>query len=182
MRQVTQAVLDNEHEGEAGNSPEDAIGAADVELERLVPQRFGVRDRDSANWVAKRVLEAERDVEDAKAWLQRLVRRAERQREFFLRRFGAEMEAWARSELVKLKGRCKSIDLPSGRVGFRMLGEKLVVDDEEAALTWAKRYCRPAVVTVQKLSKSALNEHVKRTGEVPNGTSVQQKKEVFYIR
>ena len=60
---------------------------------------------------------------------------------------------------------------------------KLVVDDEQAVLAWAREHHPEMVAVVERLSKTALNEHVGRTGEVPDaGVHVEPERERFYVR
>lgn len=88
----------------------------------------------------------------------------------------------ARSELLG-KGKKKSRDLPAGSVGWRKKGGGLVVDDEDAAIAWAKAQDDLSLVRVKvELNKSALNAAFKANGEVPPGCSVAPETEELYIK
>lgn len=156
--------------------------AAEAELAALVPQRFAVCDADSANWVVRHIAQARAYAEAVQLWAEREKRRAQREEDFFLRRFGVELEAWARRELKKLKTSRKSIFLPAGSVGFRKVGAKLVVDDEPSVLDWASAHCQAAVIILRKLSKTNLNDHFAKTGELPDGTHLEPVEEKFFVK
>lgn len=129
--------------------------------------RFEVHDETSANWVVRKILEARAYRQRIRTWAEVEVRRAERQEQFFLGRFGRQLDRWLRSQLETRQSRQRSINLPAGRVGLRKQKPKLIVDDPEAVLEWAKQVA-PNLVTVQEsVSKSDLNSHLEQTGEFP---------------
>lgn len=164
----------------AAHAAEPPDPAAD--LAAMVPERFSVRDQPSAEWLVRKLVEADAHVRRVKEQAEREVRRTERERDFLLMRFGRELEAWARKELAKHKGRRKSLLLLSGTVGFRRMRAKLLVEDAARALAWAKKHCRGAVVVTERLSKTALTEHVTTTGELPDGAQLEGAKEKFYVK
>jgi hypothetical protein len=68
-------------------------------------------------------------------------------------------------------------------LGFRTEPEKLVIDNEEKIIAWAEKNAPKLLDTIQKLSKSRLNEHVEATGEVPDvGVHMEPAREKFYIK
>jgi hypothetical protein len=147
-----------------------------------VPDKFRVADEDSANWLIKKIVEARQYTARVKAWADREVRRAERDEDFFLSRFGPQLQAWATLQVEALGGRRKSINLPAGSVGYRTCPAKLVVEDEEQVLRWAKAMCPAAVVTVMTISKTVLNDHFAATGELADGVRHESKTERFYVK
>ena len=152
------------------------------ELKSLAPERFAVRDESSANWLVRKLVEADAHIQRVKQQAEREIGRTQRERDFLFMRFGPELERWAKKELAKHKGRRKSLLLLSGTVGFRRLGTKLVVDDESKLLAWAKRHCRAVVRIIERISKTALNEHLTTTGEIPSGAHVEPPHEKFYVK
>src|SRR4051794_35829566 len=64
-----------------------------------VPEAFRVNDEKAASWVVRKVLEARTYAERVRAWALEEQRRAERDENWLLRRFGSELEVWLRSEL-----------------------------------------------------------------------------------
>lgn len=151
-------------------------------LEAMLPPRFSIRDEKTADWLVRKLVEADAHIARVKLQAQREICRTEREKAFLLFRFGRPLETWAQKELAKHKGRRKSLLLLSGTVGFRTLKAKLVLDDEAKAVAWAKRHCRSAVVIIERLSKTTLNQHVANTGEVPNGAHWEQAQEKFFVR
>jgi phage host-nuclease inhibitor protein Gam len=101
--------------------------------------------------------------------------------EFFRARILSYM-ARARPELLK-GGKKKSRALPSGTIGWRSKGGRLVVQDEDAALAWAKEQPVEAdFVRVKfELNRKALAELFKTTGEVPPGCDVEAEYDDPYI-
>src|SRR5688500_19003890 len=172
-------VMEAEHDT-AVVSAEDVPDEA--ELAAMVPQRCAVKDESSADWLVRKLVEAEAHIRRVKEQSDREIRRTEREWQFLVMRYGPDLERWARAELGKHKGRRKSLLLLSGTVGFRRLAEKLVVDDDAAVLAWARRHCRKAVVVTERVSKTLLNEHIGSTGELPGGTHVEPPCERFYVK
>jgi phage host-nuclease inhibitor protein Gam len=156
-------------------------GAAGA-LASLAPEQFEVRDRSSAEWLVRRLVEANAHVERVKHQAIREIRRTQRERDFLMMRYGPQLERWTREQLEQTKGRRKSVLLLAGTVGFRQTPPKLVVDDQSAVIKWAKRCCRSAVVTVERLSKTALKTHLTTTGEVPAGAHVEPPTKKFFVK
>jgi hypothetical protein len=163
--------------------PSDGEAAPETAVETInVDPGFHVANEQTANWVCSKVIAARDRAERAKAWAAREVAQAERDEEFFLGRFGEELEAWLRGVLDTKK---KSIDLPAGRVGVRTSPARLVVTDEEKALAWARAHQPSAVVAVpasEHISRSDLILRFKTTGEIPDGSDLQPASASLYIR
>lgn len=147
-----------------------------------VPEQFAVRDEATANWLVRKVVEADAHIARVKEQADREIRRTQHERDFLMLRYGRQLESWARLELANHKGRRKSVNLLSGTVGFRSHGEKLIVDDESKLLKWAEKNCRAAVVVVHKIAKTAINNHFDRNGELPSGMHLEPPKEVFFVK
>lgn len=144
---------------------------------------FHVVDAKTASWVARKINEARAHRQRVKAWAARELRRAERREQFFLMRFGGELERWARSELAKNgRRKAKSIDLPGGTLCFRAERPRLVIIDEAALIAWAKTNLPAAVKTVESVAKSELNRHLADTGECADGAELSICGERFLVR
>ena len=52
----------------------------------------------------------------------------------------------------------------------------------EALLAWCRKHLPRAVKTTENILKSVLTEHVKETGEVPDGAEVSGGSEKFFVR
>ncbi len=143
---------------------------------------FNVSDQVSANWVVRRIIAARAYADHVKQWAEGELRRAEREEQFFWLRFGAQLKNWTANELSRQKTQRKSIKLPAGMLGFRNIAPKLVVLDERTLLTWARRELPEAIKVTETISKTSLNEHFDKTGEIPSGVKVEDAKEQFYVR
>ena len=147
-----------------------------------IPSTFSIHDATSANWVIRKIVEARAYADRVRQWAALEVRRAQSEEEFFLHRFGVELESWAKAEVAKTGDHRKSLCLPSGVVGFRIAPLSLVISDEQKLLDWAERHLREAVEVRRILRKSLLLDHLKTTGECPLGAEVAGGEERFYIR
>lgn len=86
---------------------------------------------------------------------------------------------------MMIEGRkLKSVKTPWGTVGFRTAGGGLFVVDEQAVLAQVEAGTLPESIKRVKidLSKSALNEHYKSTGEIPDGVELVPVHQQFYIK
>jgi hypothetical protein len=164
----------------------DAAAAAEsaeaTDLQAMVPDQFEVRDRASAEWLVRKVVEADAYIDRVKHQANREIRRTQRERDFLLFRYGPQLERWTRQQLEQTKGRRKSVLLLAGTVGFRQTCAKLVVDDQMAVIKWAKRFCTSAVVVVERLSRSTLKSHLTTTGELPAGAHLEPARQKFYVK
>ena len=160
----------------------DVIETDDVEAALLLSPEFSVYDRDSAEWLVRKVVEADAHIARVKAQAAREIRRTERERDFLLMRYGPELERWTEQQLNATQGRRKSVLLLSGTVGFRSTSAALVVSDLPTLVAWARRYCKKAVVVVKKVSKSTLKAHFEKSGELPDGMEITPAKNKFFIK
>lgn len=152
------------------------------EIQRIVPEAFSVCSPETAAWVVRQIINARTYSQKVQAWAAMEQRRAVAEEEHLLFRFGHQLRGWAEVEIRKLRGR-KSINLPSGTVGFRSVPARVVFDDEDAVLAWAKVVCPAAVVTNERLLKKPVVEHITATGEVPErGLHAEPSSETFYIK
>jgi hypothetical protein len=160
------------------NTTELAQGAFDPQPD--VPDRFEVHDAQSANWVVRRIAESRAYADHVKEWAAIEIRRAERDEQFFLMRFGSQLEAWARGEIGRL--RRKSVKLPAGTLGFRTDPPRLLVADEAKLISWCRTTLPDAVRVETHVLKSLVKDHVQRTGECPDGAEVSGGGQRFYVR
>jgi phage host-nuclease inhibitor protein Gam len=155
----------------------------DIEVLKLVPKQFAIVDEKTANWLVKKIISARQYAQRVKDWAEQEQRRAEREEMTLLFLFGRQIENWAKEEITLLNGKRKSLGLPAGTVGFRTIAPKLVIDDENVVLKWAKENLPAAVAVVEKLSKSAINDYAEQTGVVPDdGIHMEPAAERFFIK
>ena len=153
------------------------------------PAEFRIDSDERAEWLLRKVADCQARAARAKAWAEREVEQAEAEEARLLARFSAELEEYSKVRLANGKGKKKSFDLPSGRLGFRTNAAHLKVIDDAKALAWAKINAPSAVVTVpatEKLSRAELalafkNGVAGAAGEIPSGAEFVEAKEDFYI-
>jgi phage host-nuclease inhibitor protein Gam len=142
---------------------------------------FIVSDHKTANWVVRKIVEAREHAERAKRWAAEEAARSVQDERRLLYLYGKQLEAWAAAELLRVKGRRKSVYLPDGRIGFRTRPTALDLHDAAAVVQWAKRFCPGAVVVTESVNRTILHRHFCETGEVPNGSTVLPETEKFYV-
>jgi len=148
-----------------------------------VQETFNVHDDSTANWVIKKIVECRNYADRCDQWCAREKNRARRDEEFFLFKYGPQLRDYAKQKIAEGKNRRKSVNLPAGTVGFRKENAKLVVDDDTLVLAWAKEHAPELVTTVEKISKTALNEHLETTGEMPQkGVHIEPEREQFFVK
>jgi hypothetical protein len=195
--------------GAADTAASAELAAVESELAAQVPQDFAITDQQSANWVLRKIAAARSYARDVQEWAHAESVRAQREEQFFLWRFGAQLEAFARAEIEQLRGR-KSLKLPAGTIGFRAQPLRVHIQDEAQALEWARKNCPAAVrLTIEmptldaeslrvwrewfasevpdarvleRLSKTELNRHFETTGEMPDGGALDGGSDKFYVK
>ncbi|HEX8342259.1 MAG TPA: host-nuclease inhibitor Gam family protein [Tepidisphaeraceae bacterium] len=161
----------------AGNSEHD------IDVLKSLPERFCVQDKQSVNWVIRRIQNARRYAQEVKAWAELELARAEREERTLLFLFQRPMEAWAKEEIAKFNGRRKSISLPAGTIGYRHIAPRIVVEDEQQVIAWARRNLPSAITVVEKLVKTEINDYATQTGEMPDaGVRLDPGGDRFFIR
>jgi phage host-nuclease inhibitor protein Gam len=146
--------------------------AAAREAERLVNQLLGVKRGTLLEMDRNRALHRD-EVSRADKWLTR-INAPKHKRIFFLDR-------WIRAvaEYVPFPGKAKSRNLPRGVVGFRTRPERLVVEDPDAALAWAK--ARNLETNMEEtVPHAVLVKAWKEERGVPAGCTVVPAEETFY--
>lgn len=147
-----------------------------------VDERFHVRDEQSASWVVRKIIEERAHRQRVVAWSEAETRRSERREQFLMHRFGAELAEWARQQLAKQFGKQRSIHLPAGRIGFRVEPTRIVVADQPQLIKWCRQHLPSAVKVVESVRKVELKQHIKNTGECPDGAELAGGGEKFFIK
>jgi Bacteriophage Mu Gam like protein len=149
-------------------------------MESATSDTFEVRDNSSANWVVRKIVEARAYAQHVKKWAEAELRRAQREEQFFLQHYGHQLEDWARARISKDRRR-KSIKLPAGTVGFRIEPTKVELKDDEKVIAWCRRSLPHALAVRTLIIRAVLTEHVRQTGECPDGADITGGKQRFYI-
>lgn len=156
--------------------------SADVEtITQEAQDGFTVHDAASANWVVRKIVEARTYAARVKSWAELEQRRAQREEDFLLRRFGVELEAWARRQIACQHDGRRSVSLPAGAIGFRTEPTRLSIADEKRLLAWCRTHLPSAIRVIETVPTTPLIEHLKLTGECPDGTELQGGGERFHI-
>jgi hypothetical protein len=149
----------------------------------FVPVTFHVHDEATANWVVRRVLEARAYGERVRDWAAQEIARSKHEEDRLMYLFGTQLRQWTSGEIAKFRGRRRSLNLPSGQVGFRHSGARLTVIDEPAAVEWAIQHCPVAIRTIHKIVVNELQDHFEKTGEIPaEGTEIIPEHDRFVIQ
>ncbi len=143
--------------------------------------RFHVRDQSSASWVLRKIVEERAHRQRVGEWFEAEIRRSERREAFLLHRFGAELAEWTREQLAQQFGNHRSIDLPAGTIGFRNEPTRVVVNDEPKLIAWCRQHLPTAVKVIESVLKTEINQHIKSTGECPDGAELAGG-EKFFIK
>jgi len=151
-------------------------------IELTVPEAFHVHDETSANWVVRKIVEARAYADRVQQWAAKEIRRAKREEDFFILRFGGQLEDWARQQIEAGPLNRKSIMLPAGTIGFRRQPLRLEIQDEAKLLAWCKNSLPEAIVMSERVLKTALVNHFTNTGECLDGADVAGGSSIFYVR
>lgn len=131
---------------------------------------FRVHDDESLAWIMKKLLTASAELEAidnstavirAKAVLdnaESMKKDAQRRIDGLLYRFQSEIGEYAKTQL---KGSSKTLKTLYGSVSFRTVNESLKVKDKDAALAWAKNYCKDAIKTTEEFQISKMPPELK---------------------
>lgn len=158
---------------------ETAIESADDRMLEDLKARFGIRDKDTANWAAGKIAMWQAEVERRKETAKDYIREAQRNLERMEYLFKWALEEWAKENLDYGK---KSVKLPSATLQFRTVPDKLEIEDEEKALKWATLNLPDAVSVKEYLLLDPLKEFMTVQGVVPDGARVIPEHDSFSIK
>lgn len=144
------------------------------------PGGFEVRDQSSANWLVRKIVETRQYRRRVREWAEIEFRRAEREEQFFLQRYGLQLETWASKEIADSSR--KSVKLPAGTVGFRSESFRLEIKDESRLIAWCRGSLPNALRTDTHVLKSIVSDHVQQTGECPDGTDLTGGGQRFFVK
>lgn len=171
-----------------------------------VREPFSVRDAQTANWLIRKVKESRAYAERVCKWAEAELRRTKQEERFLLERYGPQLEKWLAQKLSDDGWRRKSLALPAGRAGLRAKRATAAVDNLEALTSWCKQNlieaCQlrltarsaqavwvaellrsgPSDVKISEvIDRAILNDHIRRTGELPPGVRMELAGDGFYI-
>lgn len=140
---------------------------------------FVIDDAEKASWAVDKILIARERLERVKRQYQAALDAAElevRDAEAF---FLPQLEAWYDANPPR-KG--KTVRLTTGNLSRRTVpGGPRIVNDG-ACLEWARAQGIPGLIRVtESLSRTAVNEYVKTTGDLPDGVEMTEARETFGV-
>lgn len=172
-----------------------------------VPERFEVRDGRTANWVVRKVVEARAYAGRVEAWAAAEVRRVRREEQWLLRHFGGQLQGWVEAQLAVRGGRCRSLRLPGGQVGFRSTPATVMIADQHVLAAWCREHLphayglrvasrgeaahllrdmigesRQGLAVREEVFVSEVKKHLDVTGELPPGAAVMEPRQRFFIK
>lgn len=143
-------------------------------LRPYIAEGFSVKDQASFDWVMKKILDAETDMNARQMkhnfileQMKAEMKQAQSRVEWLKARFGPELEAYAsqriEEEQAKRPGKkvSKTIQSLFGKVSFRTVAGRLKVKDDEKALDWAKKFFPGAVKVTEAFQISLVPDGVK---------------------
>jgi hypothetical protein len=161
----------------------------------------------TANWLVRKIKESRDYRARVAAWAEREIHRAEREEKLLFARFGEQLEKWIIALLSEDGNRRKSVSLPAGQVGFRLVPPNLLIEDEVKLREWCEVNLEDALAlnirvagaeirkvnarlqdncnsyeSAKHMLKQVINEYVKDTGEVPEGTRIVGPVDRIYVR
>lgn len=141
---------------------------------------FVIDDESKASWAVDKILIARERLERVKNQYQAALLEAEleiRDAEAF---FLPMLELWYDANPPR-KG--KTIKLPHGNLSKRTVPGGPRVVDPDAVMAWVKEHGIPGLIRVkEEISRSAVTEYVKTTGDMPAGVEVVEARETFDVR
>jgi hypothetical protein len=149
-------------------TPEGFVITEDGEIVRHISQPFAVVDRNSAEWVMERLMEADAAIYGDLARLaavtehiQSRIKEQSRRRDWLRARFASELEQYAAGQLCGQKARTLVLD--HGKIAFRKTPGSTTVTDMTAAVEWAKQNAPDAL----KITETVLVTPLKGRDDLP---------------
>lgn len=138
---------------------------------------FG-KDDEIATWYLGKLNDLTEMVDQIKHQAASMIRELENRKLALAYKWGGEFKRIIDAKLHSQVGKKKSVKLLTGTSGYRTSPEKVVVVDEQRALAWAA-FNKPEAIR-NTLRLTPIKEHIKETGNVPDGIHFAEKQERFY--
>ena len=168
-------------------SEADAI-LAQVEHLRNEVKPLCERDEDSwlPEWFMKKVTQNEAMIDQVKKQSRRIVRQLQSELSALQYRFGDTFKDMITDRILAKHGEKKSVDLMSGRAGYRKKPATIYVTDEKALVEW---FNAQSVETRNQIQdcfdlrfarKTPILKYVRETGNLPDGVEFLDERDEFY--
>ena len=96
-----------------------------------------------------------------------------------IERFSGALECYLENNPPE---RGKSVTFPAGVIGTRRSSGSIDVLDVSAAVSWCRGNLPGAIRVEEKVQKKVLKDHLKRTGEIPDGIEYLAPEDRFYVK
>jgi len=146
----------------------------------------------SADWTLQRAGECEAEIATVEDHYQAALKRLNERRAELIDRaqrgvnyFQYKLLQWATKERPwLLKGKAKSVQLMHGTFGWRKSGGRLKVEDKDALAAWLSEQPIESGLYRVKIEPEmrALQEHCRKSGEVPPGCTFEPEYDQFYVK
>lgn len=150
-----------------------------------------------ADFILNRLAGYDNELERRKAAWETSQRQLKAKIDWMKRRYASALQRYAARQLLKedhspeaLRSielwetqKKKTVNLPcGGKLAFKKTPAALVVNNEAEFEVWVGKHVPDAFEYVAKLSKTMVNEHWKKTGEVPVGSHAKPESTAFHIQ
>lgn len=145
-------------------------------------EAFVLDTEDKVEWALRKLGSWDAEHARVKAHSESILKRIATERESFLNRFQADIEAFAKAKVEG--GKRRSYETVYGTLAFRKVPPTLSVVDKDAALAWAKEHDPTSVM--ETLNVKSYSERAKldlqQNGEILPGMELKPERESFSIR
>jgi len=135
-------------------------------------------DDELAIWYLGKVNDLDSQIERIKEQAGALIRAAENRKRGLAWKWGGAFKEIIDAKLRSQGGKKRSVDLLTGRAGYRKQAEKLTIIDPAKVLEWADFNCPQAIKRECRITP--LKDHFAETGEIPPGVHLTEARDTFY--
>jgi phage host-nuclease inhibitor protein Gam len=158
---------------------QESITQLETEWDNRIGKGTFAESDELATWYMGKVNEIEQMRETIKHQAAAMLNQLDNRMAGLQYRWGGQFRAVVDRKLHMGGHKKKSVDLLTGRAGYRTSPDKVEIVDGEAAAEWAAFNCPEALGTSIKRT-SPIKDYIKATGEIPPGIRYVEKQETFY--
>lgn len=143
-------------------------------------ERFQITDESSAAWYLRKLAGIDAEIEAIKAATLQRIEELQADRAGLERRFGGELEAWARGEAEKRRRRTVTVPLAGMAISFRTVAPRLELEPMKAAeIAFTLGFVTPPSEPVADLGafKAHAEKIFSETGELLPGVRRTEERE-----
>jgi len=147
---------------------------------------FHVVDEKTANWVLRKLANLEAERVRIEEQSKKMISSVRTDYDEIIRRYGDELEAWARQELLDHGNRKKTVHTFHATLAFRTVAAHLKLAEPDEALKYVREHAREHLQVIEKLNATTYREEAARRmqqhGEILPGIERVPEQESFAIR